>query len=202
MPKKVKLTPAEVKKFSAFIGSVSGGKGAAANAASKLISSAGDTGAASAVANVAKSYFEAEAKKQVSFNQYDAEKVKAAVSVNKDIMHELDRPVLVYQKNTRRSSLRVEPSILSFYMMGVMAEKANNSMADVRAGRAADNFSKDMLLVRAPLGPAKATTAILEGPEAQQLAAQTAAAKAATQAAYSKWREGLPEWMRQFIPSS
>ena len=115
-----------------------------------------------AVSSVAQAYFSADATKEVARQKADAEKTVAAVGVNQAIMHELDRPCLVYEKHTKRSSLRASLSVMSLYFLGTMAEKAYNASMDYTAGRAADHFTRHLLMIRAPLQAIPGSTALRE----------------------------------------
>jgi hypothetical protein len=108
-------------------------------------------GIAGAAGQSAAAYFAAEATKEVARQQTH----QAAIGANSGIMHELDRPMIDLRANIgtakKPAEVNVTMSILSLYMLGVMAEKVNNDMIDASKGLKTGQFIEHVLPIRAPL---------------------------------------------------
>lgn len=107
---------------------------------------------AGAAGGATAAYFDAEARKEVARQEVHKEAVRA----NQGIMHELDRPFLDYNAQVgttkKPATLGIQLSILSAYMLGVIAEKAYNDAIDAKkADTKISEYANNALQIRAPL---------------------------------------------------
>lgn len=182
-------------------------------------------GGAKAAGDATSAYFQAEAAKEVARQATH----QAAVGANKGILHELDGTFLDYKGEVgtakKPATLNVQLSILSAYMLGVMAEKLWNDSIDATTTTyktvTVQDFSVPADGVGPPVPTGSHTETVIDkvtrnkisefANNALQIRAPLTALSGEyklgpkgeagdKEAAYKQFKDKLPEWMRGFWP--